>query len=615
MSTTFRPPHPDPNFYTPGGTLSPEAPSYIPRAADNDLLDALVRREFCYVLTPRQMGKSSLMIRTAEALKKYGYKSVIIDLTAIGAKNLTIEQWYLGQIAEIVNQMHFDFPYEDWWSSHNSLSEVLRFVRFLVDELLEHVPDPIIIFVDEIDTTLSLSFSDDYFAAIRALYNARANHLELSRLNFVLLGVASPSDLIKDVSRTPFNIGTRIELTDFQPEEAAPLAVGLAPDRDAAKQLLKQVLFWTGGHPYLTQTACRRVAKWASEEWSPSEVPVVVDDLIKDLFLSEAGSTTDSNLTFVRDRVVKSKHKMQLLQFYRTIRRGEIVSDTDLDPVAVELKLGGLVKVVNGRILRVRNRVYEFVFDEGWIQNMLKEKPVASSRSGDFRYDVFVSYSHRDSEWVTQVLLPYLEELKFNVAIDVHDFMPGAPIFAEVERVVRQSRRIVLVLSPSYVASEWSNFEYQITQSRDSKSQLRQLIPILLRQCEVPRRLASLTILDVTNPDKTTTALMRLVRALGATSKEPVTPEPQSIQSSRQYNTSVIRKLLRVAFTNEELEFFLFDHFRSVYTATRTSSQDERIQQLLAFVDDHKQYDKLLDSVAQEKPRQYRQYEKDLFKE
>src|SRR5207245_1723772 len=44
---------------------------------------------------------------------------------------------------------------------------------------------------------------------------------------FCLLGVASPSDLIQDTRTTPFNIGHRIELTDFTDAEAAPLAAGL----------------------------------------------------------------------------------------------------------------------------------------------------------------------------------------------------------------------------------------------------------------------------------------------------------------------------------------------------------------------------------------------------
>jgi len=60
---------PESNFYVTGGTLRHDAASYVERQADKDLLDGLLKGEFCYVLTSRQMGKSSLMVRTAQELR------------------------------------------------------------------------------------------------------------------------------------------------------------------------------------------------------------------------------------------------------------------------------------------------------------------------------------------------------------------------------------------------------------------------------------------------------------------------------------------------------------------------------------------------------------------
>ena len=53
------------SFFVVGGTLRRDAPSYLSRAADQNLYKFLQAGEFCYVLTARQMGKSSLMVRTA----------------------------------------------------------------------------------------------------------------------------------------------------------------------------------------------------------------------------------------------------------------------------------------------------------------------------------------------------------------------------------------------------------------------------------------------------------------------------------------------------------------------------------------------------------------------
>src|SRR5262249_28107127 len=132
----------------------------------------------------------------------------------------------------------------------------------------------------------SLPFrTDEFFAAIRECYNRRVDDPEFARLTFCLLGVATPSDLIQDARTTPFNIGRRIELTDFTEAEAAPLAAGLGvqafrrsgiwakqvqdepdlagPERPNARtpeRLLRRILHWTGGHPYLTQRLCQAVA-------------------------------------------------------------------------------------------------------------------------------------------------------------------------------------------------------------------------------------------------------------------------------------------------------------------------------------------------------------------
>src|SRR5205085_839556 len=115
----------------------------------------------------------------------------------------------------------------------------------------------LVIAIDEIDAVRSLPFStDEFFAALRDCYNRRRQEPEFQRLTFCLLGVATPSDLIQDTRTTPFNIGRRIDLIDFSAAEAAPLAGGLRREEPTGRALLERLLYWTGGHPYLTQRLC-----------------------------------------------------------------------------------------------------------------------------------------------------------------------------------------------------------------------------------------------------------------------------------------------------------------------------------------------------------------------
>ena len=92
--------HTDSTFYVTGGMLRQDAACYVERQADKDLLDGLLKGEFCYVLMSRQMGKSSLMVRTAGSLREQGVSVVVLDLAAAGQPE-SKEQWYFGLLTRI----------------------------------------------------------------------------------------------------------------------------------------------------------------------------------------------------------------------------------------------------------------------------------------------------------------------------------------------------------------------------------------------------------------------------------------------------------------------------------------------------------------------------------
>ena len=349
-----------------GGTVQAGGGVYLERRADDELLAHCRAGDFTYILTSRQMGKSSLMIRTAERLFAEGEQPVVIDLTEFGAQT-TAEQWYKGFLSAVQDQLVLRTPAAQWWDGQPHHAFAHRFTRYLREVALEQRRERLVVFVDEIDTTLRLGFTDDFFAAIRFLYQNRAADPALQRLSFVLIGVATPGDLIKDTTRTPFNIGHRIDLTDFTLDEASPLATHLSVPAPFGRELMGSILRWTGGHPYLTLRAVRSLAESQPAEWTSA----AVDQRIRDLFL-RAGADSDSNLQFVRDMLTKKAFNREaVLRMYRNIRHGERVPDKELDQVASWLKLSGVVCRRDG-VLRVRNAVYEHVFDEQWARDHLR---------------------------------------------------------------------------------------------------------------------------------------------------------------------------------------------------------------------------------------------------
>ena len=370
---------PKEDIYTVGGTVQAGSGLYIPRKADEQLLNLCREGDFAYVLTPRQLGKSSLVVSTAERLAKENIQSVIIDLSGMGVK-LSQEAWYLGLLVKVEESLGIEPKVVKWWREHSHLGMTQRLIEFLEKVVLTETRDRVVIFVDEIDTTLSLDFTDDFYAAIRFFYNARSRAPELKRLSFVLIGVAAPADLIRDERRTPFNIGERVHLTDFTMEEALPLATGFGLPDDQARAVLAFIMKWTTGHPYLTQRLCQAAVERRRPEWSEADV----DSLVAATFFN-ADSGHDNNLQFVRDMLTeRAPDKSGVLQTYREIRVGKkAVIDEEQSVIKNHLKLSGVVcrekvgdvparpnrAVSSGQgVLRLRNRIYHQAFDEAWVK-------------------------------------------------------------------------------------------------------------------------------------------------------------------------------------------------------------------------------------------------------
>jgi hypothetical protein len=379
------------DIYTVGGTVQAGNGLYLPRRADEELLELCRTGEFAYVLTPRQLGKSSLVVSTAKRLAEEQVRCVIIDLSGIGVE-LACEAWYLGLLVDIEERLRLETNVIKWWHAHSHLGVTQRLTEFFEKVVLSEVHERVVIFVDEIDTTLSLDFTDDFYAAIRYLYNSRATIAAFKRLSFVLIGVAAPGDLIRDVRRTPFNIGRRVDLADFTFAEASPLTAGLGlPDEDA-QSALRWILKWTNGHPYLTQRLCKALADEHQPGWTAEEI----EGLVAKTFFS-AVSEQDNNLQFVRDMLTeRAPNRADVLATYRKIRIGkERVVDEEQSLVKNHLKLSGVVcrekieqhpseqvreKISEQGVLHVRNRIYSEAFDEAWVKEHMPANWFALAR-------------------------------------------------------------------------------------------------------------------------------------------------------------------------------------------------------------------------------------------
>ena len=394
--------------YQVGGSLGGNDPTYVVRTADEQLYVGLKTGDFCYVFNSRQMGKSSLLQRTSNRLKQEGYACVYLDVSRLGSDETTLVQWYKGITLSLFHSLdlaqHVNF--KDWWQELAELSPVQRLHQFVEEVLLVYVQDPrIFIFIDEIDSLLSLSFKvDDFFVWIRHCYNLRSHNSNFERLGIALFGVASPSDLIADKLRTPFNIGKAIELHGFQLHEATPLLQGLEEAVSSSIAVLQSIIYWTGGQPFLTQKLCQLVIKVARETSTRMiTLPVGteaywVEQLVRSRIIQHWEShDSPEHLRTIRDRLLLNEQNAgRLLGLYQRVLLAESVdsekvlewkslgvvsgSDGQITPDLLvptddsreqtELLLCGVVEKQNG-YLRVKNLIYRNVFNTQWVVRQL----------------------------------------------------------------------------------------------------------------------------------------------------------------------------------------------------------------------------------------------------
>ncbi|MGI0499152.1 AAA-like domain-containing protein [Limnospira platensis] len=367
------------SIYQVGGSLPTGHISYVERHADAELYQALKRGEFCYIFNARQMGKSSLMVRTMHRLQQDEFICISLDMTQVGGEIINPQQWYKGVIVNLWLSLKLKnkFDYKQWWKDHDDLSLIQRLEQFVDQGILANIScQKIVIFIDEIDNLLSLNFpTDDFFAFIRFCYNQRATNPEYNRLTFVLLGVATPGDLIRDRTRTPFNIGTAIKLSGFTPEEAEPLAQGLEAKFGCGKTLIREIIKWTDGQPFLTQKICRLMMTMGTETEAHSLLKGLevfwVESIVYRYIIDRWESQDEpEHLRTIRNRILYNQRFVgRLLSIYQQVLDNHHIKADD-SREQIELLLSGLVLEEQGNI-RVKNRIYQAIFNREWVREQL----------------------------------------------------------------------------------------------------------------------------------------------------------------------------------------------------------------------------------------------------
>ncbi|WP_437981393.1 trypsin-like peptidase domain-containing protein [Sorangium sp. So ce117] len=331
---------------------------YIERGADQELLVTLSSLRACYVIAPRQSGKSSLVRHAARKLERRGIRCAVVDLSFLAEVEDT-GAWLSALTSAILKDLRLPAARPRVFKLGVSLSRI--WARNLVDTLRRSISGPTVLVLDEIDRIRFLSFKNEFLFALRSLVNGD----EQTALIPCLVSFMWPEDLLPD---DPTSLQV-IQVGDFQFEDVAQMFEVMDIGSNWTEQLLEAVFAWTDGHPYLTRFLCSELQR--ESQHGAVDGAERVASLVRHKLL-DAERAEVSTFSQIEHLVRTYENRRLLLEVYAGILRGAHAYWLPDREVYRTLLSIGLCKM-EGDLVRVRNRIFATVFDQAWITQMLAE--------------------------------------------------------------------------------------------------------------------------------------------------------------------------------------------------------------------------------------------------
>ena len=239
----------------PGGTLDIDDPWYLSRPADATAFSVIQQAgQTLTIRGPRQMGKSSLLMRTIKAALDAGKKVALLDFQLVDESSKADADVFFRRFASsIADQLELPDTVDEVWD--RGYSSPQNCTRYVEKQILQPLGLPCVIAIDETDSIFRSAFSPDFFAMLRSWHGLRAHPVRRAwkKLDLVLSTSTEPQFFIERPHESPFNVGVTLPLEDFLPDQVARLN-GLHP-RPLPDADVHRLFALIGGHPYLTRKA------------------------------------------------------------------------------------------------------------------------------------------------------------------------------------------------------------------------------------------------------------------------------------------------------------------------------------------------------------------------
>jgi len=531
-----------------------------------------------FLIGGRRMGKTSLLYAVKRGLLSSCKSQLVpfpVYISFRTKKALDTEEQFLFSLIRGLRDEMFQ---SELWTTPEletienilpSDKEIQRepFQEALLDVIsttLQKHYDGIVYLIDDVGFFIGKPWWDEAANYIRAVKDNPNIGLR-SRLGFIFSGFRELKEFYQKVGSKLSEIAVVEPVKCFRQDEVKEACRERCGEMD--EDTIAEVLEYGGCHPFLTQYL---LIHW-HEEHRCKGTPSV--DQIASQFCGKRPSDFQIWWNEKDEESGLSEHEHQIYRFLLSRKdfiniEGENLSRhfsyyslNEIGESLTYLSYAGLLTEVEEGIHRMGAKMFQ-----DWVRKI---------RNHD--YDVFISYSHKDSQWVRNWLLPRLEKTDLRVCIDYRDFEIGAPSLVNMERAVELSRKTLLILTPNWIQSEWTNFEALMIQTEDPIGLKRRLLPLMLEKCDLPRRLSIFTYADFRCSENREAELSRLLGQIGDEGQanaqeieEPKTGQDEMITEKRQTshpssstralpNKTELRRKMLSAFDEERLAILCAD--------------------------------------------------------
>jgi len=244
-----------------GGAVPLDSKFYVVRPADYEFRSAIVRRDsIVLVRGARQMGKTSLLARGLQQARGQGVRVVLTDFQELNASDfVSLEKFYLALGDSLADQLELDVSPGQAWEGHRSPNT--NFDRYLRREVLGKVDAQVVWGLDEVDRLFTCNFGGEVFGMFRSWHNKRAldPHGPWARLTLAIAYATEAHLFITDLNQSPFNVGTRLTLEDFQADQVADLNRRYGSPLQNQEQLARFADL-VNGQPFLVRRGLHELA-------------------------------------------------------------------------------------------------------------------------------------------------------------------------------------------------------------------------------------------------------------------------------------------------------------------------------------------------------------------